>query len=210
MAAQLVTIWWRDIPTQVNAQSGRTRYQAAFPRRFQRAVDEAAMAAGLTQASDYVAEWRRDAVPLTRRDHAGRAASSRGRCRRGLRTQVLRRLGLTAIARNLRVRSGRDAVTCRVVFTPSGLTGDVEPGTTVLDAARQLGVDLDSVCGGRGICGHCQVVPGDRGVREMGDATRTATAVSRRSLPRNATRDRARRSPPGPASAASPRSSPTP
>ncbi|MFA9430385.1 ASKHA domain-containing protein [Egicoccus sp. AB-alg2] len=47
----------------------------------------------------------------------------------------------------------------RVVFTPSGLSGRVAAGTTVLEAARQLGVDLDSVCGGRGICGRCQVVP---------------------------------------------------
>jgi uncharacterized 2Fe-2S/4Fe-4S cluster protein (DUF4445 family) len=45
----------------------------------------------------------------------------------------------------------------RVVFTPSGLDGEVAPGTTVLQAARELGVDLDSVCGGRGICGRCQV-----------------------------------------------------
>ena len=45
----------------------------------------------------------------------------------------------------------------RVVFTPSGLNGEVAPGTTVLQAARDLGVDLDSVCGGRGICGRCQV-----------------------------------------------------
>ncbi len=44
-----------------------------------------------------------------------------------------------------------------VVFTPSGRRGRVETGTTVLDAARRLGVDLDSVCGGRGICGRCQV-----------------------------------------------------
>ncbi|HJU49043.1 MAG TPA: ASKHA domain-containing protein, partial [Gaiellaceae bacterium] len=44
-----------------------------------------------------------------------------------------------------------------VVFTPSGRRGRVEEGTTVLDAARRLGVDLDSVCGGRGICGRCQV-----------------------------------------------------
>jgi hypothetical protein len=65
MATQLVTIWWRDIPTQVNAQSGRTRFQAVLPRRFQRAVDEAAMAAGLTQASDYVAEWRRTSEPYS-------------------------------------------------------------------------------------------------------------------------------------------------
>ena len=47
----------------------------------------------------------------------------------------------------------------RVVFTPSGLSGEVADGTTVLAAARQLGVDLDSVCGGRGVCGRCQVVP---------------------------------------------------
>jgi len=44
-----------------------------------------------------------------------------------------------------------------VVFTPSGRRGRFETGTTVLDAARRLGVDIDSVCGGRGICGRCQV-----------------------------------------------------
>ena len=47
----------------------------------------------------------------------------------------------------------------RVVFTPSGLEGKVTDGTTVLEAARQIGADLDTVCGGRGICGRCQVTP---------------------------------------------------
>lgn len=47
--------------------------------------------------------------------------------------------------------------TARVLFTPSGRQGEFEEGITVLDAARQLGVDLDSICGGRGICGRCQV-----------------------------------------------------
>jgi uncharacterized 2Fe-2S/4Fe-4S cluster protein (DUF4445 family) len=46
------------------------------------------------------------------------------------------------------------------VFTPSGRRGRFAAGTTVLDAARLLGVDIDSVCGGRGICGRCQVSPG--------------------------------------------------
>ena len=46
-----------------------------------------------------------------------------------------------------------------VIFTPSGRRGRVPSGTTVLAAARQLGVDLDSVCGGRGICSKCQVAP---------------------------------------------------
>jgi uncharacterized 2Fe-2S/4Fe-4S cluster protein (DUF4445 family) len=45
-----------------------------------------------------------------------------------------------------------------VVFTPSGRRGRFPIGTPVLQAARALGVDVDSVCGGRGICGRCQVV----------------------------------------------------
>ncbi|MET4804884.1 ASKHA domain-containing protein [Limibacillus sp. MBR-115] len=44
-----------------------------------------------------------------------------------------------------------------VVFTPSGRRGHFPVGTPVLKAARALGVDIDSVCGGRGICGRCQI-----------------------------------------------------
>ena len=47
--------------------------------------------------------------------------------------------------------------TARVVFMPSGKRGDFALGTPVLDAARSLGVDIDSVCGGRALCGRCQV-----------------------------------------------------
>jgi uncharacterized 2Fe-2S/4Fe-4S cluster protein (DUF4445 family) len=44
-----------------------------------------------------------------------------------------------------------------IVFTPSGKRGSFPLGTPVLDAARSLGVDVDTVCGGRGLCGRCQV-----------------------------------------------------
>jgi uncharacterized 2Fe-2S/4Fe-4S cluster protein (DUF4445 family) len=44
-----------------------------------------------------------------------------------------------------------------IVFTPSGRRGHVPEGTSILAAARKLGVDLDSVCGGRGICSRCQI-----------------------------------------------------
>ncbi|MCX8515827.1 MAG: ASKHA domain-containing protein [Alphaproteobacteria bacterium] len=47
----------------------------------------------------------------------------------------------------------------KIVFTPSGKRGEFPLGTSILTAARGLGVDLDSVCGGRGICGRCQVEP---------------------------------------------------
>jgi uncharacterized 2Fe-2S/4Fe-4S cluster protein (DUF4445 family) len=45
----------------------------------------------------------------------------------------------------------------KIVFTPSGKRGTFALGTSVLDAARSLGVDVDSVCGGRAMCGRCQV-----------------------------------------------------
>ena len=46
----------------------------------------------------------------------------------------------------------------KVVFTPSGKRGHFPVETPVLEAARALGVDIDSVCGGRAICGRCQVL----------------------------------------------------
>ena len=46
-----------------------------------------------------------------------------------------------------------------VVFTPSGKRGRFPAGISLLQVARTLGVDIDSVCGGRGICGRCQVEP---------------------------------------------------
>jgi uncharacterized 2Fe-2S/4Fe-4S cluster protein (DUF4445 family) len=45
-----------------------------------------------------------------------------------------------------------------VVFTPSGKRGRFPVGTPLLQAARTLGVDVDSVCGGRALCGRCQVL----------------------------------------------------
>jgi uncharacterized 2Fe-2S/4Fe-4S cluster protein (DUF4445 family) len=50
------------------------------------------------------------------------------------------------------------ALDALVVFMPSGKRGRFSLGTPVLQAARELGVDIDSVCGGRGLCTRCQVV----------------------------------------------------
>jgi uncharacterized 2Fe-2S/4Fe-4S cluster protein (DUF4445 family) len=46
----------------------------------------------------------------------------------------------------------------QVVLMPSGLRGSVEHGANLLDAARGLGVELESICGGRQTCGKCQVI----------------------------------------------------
>jgi uncharacterized 2Fe-2S/4Fe-4S cluster protein (DUF4445 family) len=72
-----------------------------------------------------------------------------------------------------------------VVFTPSGKRGHFPVGTPILTAARQLGVDLDSVCGGRGICSKCQITPGlgefaKHGVLVSSDALSEWNAVEER------------------------------
>jgi len=41
---------------------------------------------------------------------------------------------------------------------PSGRRGKVKHGTLVLDAARQLGVEIESICGGRQTCEKCRVL----------------------------------------------------
>ncbi|HLE52485.1 MAG TPA: ASKHA domain-containing protein [Anaerolineales bacterium] len=48
--------------------------------------------------------------------------------------------------------------TCQLTLMPSGRRGKVRRGTDLLTAARQLGVELESICGGRQTCGKCQVI----------------------------------------------------
>ena len=48
----------------------------------------------------------------------------------------------------------------RIVFQPSGRQGDVPDGISILDAARQLGVGIESICGGRQTCAKCRVSVG--------------------------------------------------
>ena len=67
--------------------------------------------------------------------------------------------------------SAKDAL---VVFTPSGRRGRFPLGTPLLQAARSLGVDIDSVCGGRGLCGRCQVVLAEGEFPKHGVASRAA------------------------------------
>ncbi|MGS4944188.1 ASKHA domain-containing protein [Meridianimarinicoccus sp. RP-17] len=72
-----------------------------------------------------------------------------------------------------------------VIFMPSGKRGRFPVGTPVLSAARALGVDLDSVCGGRGICGRCQVAPSlghfpKHGMTATADALSPVNAVETR------------------------------
>ncbi len=62
---ELIVIYWRDIPAQVNAQEGRDRHQVVLGGKFQRAVDRAKRKAGIYTADEDIAQWRRESRPIT-------------------------------------------------------------------------------------------------------------------------------------------------
>jgi len=56
---QLTIVYWRDIPAQVIAKAGRSTAKRVLNERFEKAIDRAAMRAGLRDTDSYLAEWRR-------------------------------------------------------------------------------------------------------------------------------------------------------
>ena len=59
---KVITIYWRDIPAQVNVKAGRKRAKKLLPDRFQHAIDRAAMRAKKIDADAYLEDWRRISV----------------------------------------------------------------------------------------------------------------------------------------------------
>jgi hypothetical protein len=60
---EIVTIYWRDIPAQVNGQAGRDRHQIMLSSKFQRAIDRAKRKANIYTADEDIAQWRRTSIP---------------------------------------------------------------------------------------------------------------------------------------------------
>ena len=61
--ADLIVVYWRDIPAQVIVKKGRTNAKRELPLRFTEAIDMAAMRSGAAETDAYLAEWRK-AEPL--------------------------------------------------------------------------------------------------------------------------------------------------
>lgn len=59
--AQLVIVYWRDIPAQVIVKAGRQAAKRQLTERFETAIDRAAMKAKLRDSDSYLTEWRRAA-----------------------------------------------------------------------------------------------------------------------------------------------------
>ena len=96
-APEIVVIYWRDIPAQVNAQCGRDRHQVLLPAPFQRAIDRAKRKAHIYTAQQDVAQWRRVSRPCSD-DLAGEAEREAARLTAEYPTE---RLGQIAFAGGL-------------------------------------------------------------------------------------------------------------
>lgn len=59
--AQLIVVYWRDIPAQVIVKKGRDAAKIQLSERFEKAIDRAAMKANLRDTDSYLGEWRRAA-----------------------------------------------------------------------------------------------------------------------------------------------------
>ena len=77
--ANLIIVYWRDIPAQVIAERGRGRQReqakVELPRRFAIAIDEAAMRDGADGTDDYLGAWHRAAAGPCGDDLAAEAAA---------------------------------------------------------------------------------------------------------------------------------------
>lgn len=60
MTAEIEIILWRDIPAQVIARQGREVFRVELSPRFQQAIDQAAVRAGLIETDDYLGAWRKE------------------------------------------------------------------------------------------------------------------------------------------------------
>ena len=57
--ADLIVVYWRDIPAQVIVGSGRRAAKMPMPERFEQAIDRCAMRAGARDSDAYLGEWRK-------------------------------------------------------------------------------------------------------------------------------------------------------
>jgi hypothetical protein len=63
--ADLIVVYWRDIPAQVIVKQGRKTAKRELSLRFTEAIDMAAMRSGAAETDAYLAEWRKaDPVPV--------------------------------------------------------------------------------------------------------------------------------------------------
>ena len=128
---ELVVIYWRDIPAQVNAQLGRERHQVLLSDKVQRAVDRAKRKAHIYTAHEDIAQWRRESPPCE-----GDLAAAAGALAARIEGEFTRdRLGLLAFAGGWEADVGADRVHAAELAALEEL--DDEEASDASDAVEQ-------------------------------------------------------------------------
>jgi hypothetical protein len=73
--AKITVVYWRDIPAQVIAGTGRRAAKAPLSERFEQAIDRAAMRSGASETDAYLADWRKVLEGEAKGDAAEAAAA---------------------------------------------------------------------------------------------------------------------------------------
>jgi len=130
---EIVTIYWRDIPAQVNAQRGRERQQIVLPEKFERAIDRAKRKAKIVTAHEDVAQWRRVSRPCGE-DLAAEAAAAAAALIADYSSERLGKLGYAggfADAGGGRAENdGIERVSNSISLTDPAISGDANAANT--------------------------------------------------------------------------------
>ena len=130
---ELVVIYWRDIPAQVNAQLGRERHQVLLSDKFQRAVDRAKRKAHIYTAHEDIAQWRRESQPCE--GDLAKAATALAVRIEGEYTRD--RLGLLAFAGGWEADVGADRVRAAELAALEELEDDESDTSATIGASEQ-------------------------------------------------------------------------
>ena len=77
--ADVIVVYWRDIPAQIIVGKGRKASKVQLPERFEQAIDRAAMKVGAEDTDAYLAEWRKAAPYVVDGDQAAVAQAEAAR-----------------------------------------------------------------------------------------------------------------------------------
>jgi hypothetical protein len=133
--AKLVTIYWRDIPAQVNAQEGRDRHRVVLTPRFLRSIQRAAKFANKTDVHEFVREWRRETTPCSA-DLVGEATR--------VAAEIEARFDTEALRAFIRTGGVDPATGAPDLVGPNAVPDDIDPDGTLPDTSTVENADASS------------------------------------------------------------------
>jgi ferredoxin len=171
--AKYRVMYWKDIPQSFTVEGDGQTIKKELSQKVQNKIDAYAMALGATSTTDYAKQYKRGSGSSAKarpKKSPRRCWQSWKRKRRKLkfpnerktkeytteRTENTETFFLRAIVRAL---CGKPMTKKHnIILQPSGRRGQADEHTSVRSAARELGVEIESICAENATCGKCMVL----------------------------------------------------